>query len=224
MNERRVARINLPARAAAAEQRRLKTRERLLAAAEAVIADKGFRGASIEDFVAAAGVSRGTFYNYFPTTTALLHAMNTRVAGELDAHLDSMVREIEDPVTRLASTFHAILAAYLSDPVRGWVAMRVADSAAPRQGAFEDRFARNYREAVALGRFREIDMTAAWTVAFGAMRMAQRDAVTGAAAPVQTVQVVALVLSAFGVPYDEAHQISAAEAEAARVAMSAART
>ena len=36
MSERRAARINLPARAAAAEQRRLKTRERLLAAAEAV--------------------------------------------------------------------------------------------------------------------------------------------------------------------------------------------
>jgi hypothetical protein len=70
--------VNLVARAATAQRRRDQTRERLIDAAETVVAEKGVETASIEDFVRAAGVSRGTFYNYFPTATDIVHAMNTR--------------------------------------------------------------------------------------------------------------------------------------------------
>lgn len=221
MSERPPFRINLAARAASAEARRARTRERLLDAAESVIADKGFQAANIEDFVAAAGVSRGTFYNYFPTTTALMHAMNIRVAGDIDRQLDRVDESVEDPVIRLAAILHTVLVAVTSNPVRGWVALQLAASSVPRAQVFEDRFAAVYREAVALGRFRLVEMPAAWTLAFGAMRMAQRDVVTGSALPIQTVQVVALILAAFGVPYDEAEQISRQELLAARAALGA---
>jgi AcrR family transcriptional regulator len=209
-------RVNLQARAATAEQRRVRTRERLLDAAETVVADKGFESASIEEFVAAAGVSRGTFYNYFPTTTALLHALNTRVAEDLDRRLDVLTAHIDDCAARLAATLHTVVAAYLSDPVRGWIAVQVAASRVPRQHAFEDRFAATYREGVACGRFHDVDMAAAYTIAFGAIRMAQRDMLSGAALPAQGVEVVALILAAFGVPFEEAIRISREEAASAQ--------
>lgn len=209
-------RVNLQARAAAAEQRRARTRERLLDAAEAVVAEKGLEAASVEEIVRGAGVSRGTFYNYFPTPTDLIHALNHRVAAHLDDQLDGLALQSDDPATRLAATFHTVLVAYLADPVRGWVAFQVANSRAPRQRAFEARFAQLYEQGVARGQFRQVDMTAAWTVAFGAMRMAQRDTVAAGAVPIQTVQVVALILAAFGLPYDEAERISRDEAVAAR--------
>ena len=218
MTERRVIRVNLQARAATAEQRRARTRERLLDAAETVVAEKGFESASIEEFVAAAGVSRGTFYNYFPTVTDLLHAMNTRVAEDLDRRLDALTSGIEDCAVRLAATLHTVVANYLADPVRGWIAVQIAVSRAPRQHAFEDRFAAIYREGVAGGRFRDVDMAAAFTIAFGAIRMAQRDMLAGAALPAQSVQIVALILAAYGVPFDEAERISCEEAATARTA------
>jgi AcrR family transcriptional regulator len=215
MTERRPIRVNLQARAATAEQRRARTRERLLDAAEAIVAQKGFEQASIDDFVRAAGVSRGTFYNYFPTTAALLHALNTRVAEDLDRTLDVLTAHIEDCAARLAATLHTVVANCVSDPVRGWVAMQIAASRLPRQHAFEDRFASIYNEGVACGRFRDIDMMAAYTVAFGAIRMAQRDILGGASLPAQGVQIVALILTAFGVPFEEATQISRDEAASA---------
>ena len=208
MSEKPAFRVNLAARAAAAEARRTRTRERLLDAAEAVIADKGFRSASIEDFVAAAGVSRGTFYNYFPTTAALLQAMNQRVAGDIDRDLDQMGASIADPVARLAATLHAVAAATQGHPVRGWLARQLAASSAPRAQIFEDRFAAIFREAVEAGRFRPVAMTSAKTLAFGAVRMALGDITAGRASPAQAVEVVALILSAFGVPHDEALDIS----------------
>jgi AcrR family transcriptional regulator len=209
-------RVNLAARAASAEQRRAQTRERLLDAAEGVVAEKGFDAASIEEFVRAAGVSRGTFYNYFPTATDLLSALNRRVASHLDAVLAEVARQRRDPASLLARSLHTVLAAYLADPVRGWVALQLASSRAPRVGAFEDRFALLYNEGVRVGQFRTIQMTSAWTLAFGAMRMIQRDLVSGEAQPVHSVEVIALILTAFGLPYDEAERISHAEAQAAR--------
>ena len=119
-------------------------------------------------------------------------------------------------MARLASALHTVLVVYLTDPVRGWVALQIAGSRAPRQRTFESRFASLYEEGVASGQFRPVDMSAAWTLAFGALRMAQRDVVAGAAAPAQTVQVIALVLAAFGVPHDEAERISREEAATAR--------
>jgi len=209
-------RVNLEARAATAEQRRARTRERLLDAAEAVISEKGLDGASIEEFVRAAGVSRGTFYNYFPAPEDLTLALNQRVAGHLDGLLAQLARQPRDPATLLASSLHTVLAAYLADPVRGWVALQLASSRAPRARSFENRFAILYNEGVNRGQFRPIEMAAAFTLAFGAMRMIQRDVVAGEATGRQAVQVIALVLTAFGLPYDEAERISQAEAEAAR--------
>ncbi|WP_394762150.1 TetR/AcrR family transcriptional regulator [Phenylobacterium sp.] len=209
-------RVNLEARAASAEQRRLRTRERLLDAAERIVADKGVEQASIEEFVVAAGVSRGTFYNYFPTATDLLNALNLRVAAHLDDALDRLSPAGRSPAALLALSLHMVLAAYLDDPVRGWVALQLAHSRAPRVRSFEARFAALYVEGVRQGQFREIAVSAAWTVAFGSMRMVQRDVVAGAATPVEAAQVIALVLAAFGLPYDEAERVSRDEAVAAR--------
>ena len=150
-----------------------------------MIAEKGFENASIEAFVAAAGVSRGAFYNYFPTTTALLHALNTRVAEHLDRALDILTTHIDDCAARLAASLHAVLATYVADPIRGWIAMQIAASRVPRQHAFGNRFAATYREGVARGRFRDVDMAAAYSIAFGSIRMAQRDMLVGASVPAQ---------------------------------------
>ena len=217
MTNRRPMRVNLEARAAIAEQRRARTRERLLDAAEALVAQKDYQSASIEEFVSAAGVSRGTFYNYFPTATELLHALNTRVAEDLDRTLDQVTNRIEDCAARLAATLHTVVANYMSDPVRGLGGRRTRRLARHRANmAMKRRFAATYREGVACGQFRDVDMAAAYTIAFGSVRMAQRDMLGGSASPEQGVMTVALILAAYGVPFAEAEPISRREAAAAQ--------
>ena len=181
------------------------------------MAEKGPDAASIEDFVRAAGVARGTFYNYFPTASDLLYALAARVAGELDGWLDRATAAIEDPAASLAAIMHIALEAFAGDPVRGWIAMQLAISRAPRQHALETRFAKIYRAGVASGRFHDVEIGAAWSLAFGTVRMAQRDLMAGdATSPVPAEQLVALVLAAYGVPFDEAQRISGSEGAAAR--------
>ena len=212
---RKPIRVNLEARAATAERRRARTRERLLSAAEAVIAEKGVDAATIAAIVEAAGVSRGAFYNYFPTTTDLLNELNRKVAEGLRGRLEELARRPVDPPTRLAASLHLILSAYHANPISGWVALQIATSLAPRQPVLMALFETLYTEGVAKGHFRDVDIAAATTLCFGAIRMAQRDVVAGDA-PDRSVQVVALVLAAFGVPFADAERISRDEARAAR--------
>jgi AcrR family transcriptional regulator len=203
--------VNLEARAATAELRRTRTRERLLDAAEAVILERGVDAVSIATIVESAGVSRGVFYNYFPTATDLLSELNRRVAEQVTGRLRALITRPVDPATRLAASLHTVMAAYTADPVRGWVAVQISMSRAPRAEAFEALFAMLYKEGVKAGQFRKVDMNAALTVCFGTIRMARSDAI-GGAPPDQHIGVIALLLAAFGVPFDEAERISREEA------------
>jgi AcrR family transcriptional regulator len=208
-------RVNREARAALAEQRRARTLDRLLVAAEAVIAEKGVSGGSIEEFARAAGVSRGTFYNYFPTTNELIDALNQRVARHMAGLLARVALRPVDAPTRLAAALHTMLAAYRADPIRGGVALRLVSSRAPRQPTYVAAFERLYRDGVENGHFHDIDPAIAMTVCFGTLRMTQRDVVSGDA-PAKAEELIALVLSAFGIAFDEALRISRTEADLAR--------
>ncbi len=59
------------------------TRAKLLAAAELVFGDVGFEPARVADIVAAAGVSHGLFYKYFPDKAAILSAVLARQNDDL---------------------------------------------------------------------------------------------------------------------------------------------
>lgn len=55
--------------------RRAQTRERLLAAARTVFADRGVEGASVEEICEAAGFTRGAFYSNFSSRSELVLAL-----------------------------------------------------------------------------------------------------------------------------------------------------
>lgn len=57
------------------EKKKLEKRAKILAAAARVFADKGFAGARIADVALAAGIGKGTVYEYFASKDALFHAV-----------------------------------------------------------------------------------------------------------------------------------------------------
>ncbi len=59
------------------------TRQRLLDAAIAALAERGYHAARVDDIVSLAGVSHGTFYLYFANKDATVLALAERCAAEL---------------------------------------------------------------------------------------------------------------------------------------------
>ena len=82
--------------------RREQTRRKLLAAAMAVFAEKGTDAPLIEDFIATAGVARGTFYNYFSTTQELLDAVTAELSDAILGNIEKVVLRNADPLQRIA--------------------------------------------------------------------------------------------------------------------------
>jgi AcrR family transcriptional regulator len=82
----------------------------ILATAERLLEQQGFSQISIDDLARGAGISRPTFYFYFPSKDAVLLTLLDRVVGEANAATaDLWGRVAEDPPARwraVISTFY----------------------------------------------------------------------------------------------------------------------
>jgi AcrR family transcriptional regulator len=83
------------------------TRRRLLEAAAAEFAEKGFAGANINRISRAAGFAKGTIYNYFSSKRALMLALIDEVAANHTQFIACQVEEVPDPASRLHAFFQA---------------------------------------------------------------------------------------------------------------------
>lgn len=91
--------------------RRAQTRERLLAAAVAVFADRGINGASVEEICEAAGFTRGAFYSNFADKSELVLALLERnmtaqfaAANQAVADMKAATNQTAEELVTLALT------------------------------------------------------------------------------------------------------------------------
>ncbi|TDR77863.1 TetR/AcrR family transcriptional regulator [Paludibacterium purpuratum] len=102
------------------QQRRERTRQKILLAALKIFAQKGSEAPVIEDFIAEAGIARGTFYNYFSTTQELLQATLVWLGADLIASIEHEIGTLNDPLLRLATGVRLWLGRAQYDPT--WAA------------------------------------------------------------------------------------------------------
>lgn len=92
-------------------------RRELLAAARNVFARRGYHDAKVDDIVAEANVSKGTFYLYFPDKRSIFEALAYDLAQELEQavlRVDVQL-DVEQQVRR---NIRSVLGAFLTDPHR----------------------------------------------------------------------------------------------------------
>lgn len=97
------------------DRRRRNQRERLLAATVAVIADKGYDAARVADILAAAGVSRATFYDNFANKQ---ECVTTTIGELLDLLAPRLLRGAhgESPEERLRGALDALARTVVAQP------------------------------------------------------------------------------------------------------------
>lgn len=84
-------------------ERRARTQSRILAAALRVFAEQGPDRPVIDDFIRAAGVARGTFYNHFRNTSELFEATAKWLEEDMIVSIELEISRTKDPVERLAN-------------------------------------------------------------------------------------------------------------------------
>lgn len=193
-------------------RKREKTRRLLVDAGLRVLAEKG-EALAVSDVTAAADVSNGTFYNYFPDREALMDALAQAL---LEGLAEAAAREpVEDPARRFALASGRVLRRAAEDPVWGRVVLRLLHRPVVRGGI--DRYLReDLAEGFASGRFETGPDDATLDLVLGLLALSIRRIVEGEAAPDAPRRAVERGLRALGLPADEARTLAetAAPAEA----------
>jgi AcrR family transcriptional regulator len=114
-----------------------RTAARLRGAAREVFAERGYAAARVEDIVAEAGVSHGTFYTYFENKGKALDALIDETAAELQAVVDEPWEgaDVLGTIAAVIDRFVAVFADH-ADVVRAWL----------EAGAHEQHFRDRLRE------------------------------------------------------------------------------
>jgi AcrR family transcriptional regulator len=191
--------------------RREQTRYKLLTTAMAVFADKGVDAPQIDDFIAAAGVARGTFYNYFKTTQELLNAVTSNLSDEIHIRIASVASPIQDPLERMAIA--SLLYMYAGISVRNWGAFVV------RTGSRKDALgklinilvSRDLEHAKSTGQANFPSLPAALDLVVASLHQAILTVHETAAPQSHFRHVMCLIFRAIGVPSEHAEELSQLE-------------
>ena len=92
-----------------APKKRGEVRERVLQLAESAILEKGFGATSIEELIAAAGITKSGFFYHFKDKTELARILLTRYIEREDALFDDLFRRADELAvdTGMSNTFFA---------------------------------------------------------------------------------------------------------------------
>lgn len=189
-------------------ERREKTRQRLLESALAVFAEKGPDGAQIEDFIAAAGVARGTFYNYFRTTSELLAAVSGQMSDEVLGVVDPIVQQFDDPATRVGAGTRLYMEMASRYPLWGAFITRVGARLASRGKLLDVYLNRDIEQGMSSGRFKVANALVTRDIVLGSIFYGIETMLTESTHEHHAEELVATFLKGMGLPPDEANSIA----------------
>ncbi|TCI11332.1 TetR/AcrR family transcriptional regulator [Dyella soli] len=152
-----------------AAQRRKRMRSLLLSSTLQLVAEKGPSSTSIDDVIAAAGVSRGTFYKYFPSPEALVQELALEVAKDLVFLADPVVRQRDDPAERVSCGIRLVCRLALHHPAAAAFLVRLGWPDTQGPNLLLDFVRRDVEEAMKRGRFRTIPLPLALNMVSGAV-------------------------------------------------------
>lgn len=186
-------------------RRRANTETKIIRAAIEIFAERGPDAPVIDDFIKAAGIARGTFYNYFKSTDELLRATSTWLSEELMMLIDTEIRSMKDPATRFGLGIRLWIKWAQANPSWSLFIARVWNVGEYQQPV------RDIREGIKKKIFVASDAYVAWDVIRGAIRQAMFRIGEGDTHSAYGDAVVQMCLQALGLNSDASRKIMVLE-------------
>lgn len=182
-----------------AEARREQMRAHLIHSALGLLAQQGVTSNLIDELIRTAGVSRGTFYNYFSSVEALLEAVSTKVSSELIQEVNPIVLSQPGPAARVSCGVRLCLHAGQIDRDLAAFVSRGGLAALQQNRALTDALCRDLADGIASGPFLVRDIALAYDLVVGPVLAGYYRLATGNVEPDYIDDVACAVLVALGV-------------------------
>jgi AcrR family transcriptional regulator len=190
-----------------AAEKRERMRRRLIESAMLVFAEKGLDASVIDDVLAAAEVSRGTFYHYFRTNAELLAATSEELGNELLSAIESQIADFGDPAHRIAIGLRLYLHTARRYPLLAKFLSRPGFHIDSPSNRFYDYLPRHVLDGMRGGQFRTMPPDAALALIGGTGLMALLRLSTSQTEEDFPDQVVAVILRGLGVQEDRIYEL-----------------
>lgn len=182
-----------------AVERRGKTRAKIVRAALVVFAQHGVEAKVIDLIIRHAGVSRGTFYNYFRTNEELFIEVVKEVSNEIIRTVDPVVQQQRDPAARIACGVKLVLKLARSFPVFAQFVSRGGPPALSAGNLATEMVPRDIKKGIACGLFTVSDKKLAFDLILGAVIMAFHRVINADVSEYYSRRLVQAVLQSLGV-------------------------
>lgn len=190
-----------------AAERRERTRTRLVESAMRVFAERGTGSSVIQEVIAQAQVSQGTFYNYFRTNEDLLIAVSEELNNELLSLIEAAVGEFVDAGKRIASGVRLYLHTAREYPLFAKFMSAAGLHAAGPSSLVYEYLPPHIAAGQETGRFADMPIEAALDLLAGTALAATVRLARGDAPPDYPEQAVAAILRGLGVPGGQAMRL-----------------
>lgn len=140
---------------------------RLLESALHVFAKKGVDAAVIDDVIAHAGVSRGSFYNYYQTNDELMDDLRTQVGNELLTLVEDTIGNRSDPSERIALAIRSVLHVAMVSPLLAQFASKAGIESMIKNSLVLDFMPRDIFASIEAGKLNVSDATIAFDFVLG---------------------------------------------------------
>jgi AcrR family transcriptional regulator len=182
-----------------AAARREKTRAKIMRAALVVFAQHGVEAKVIDLIIRHAGVSRGTFYNYFRTNEELFIEVAKEVSNEIIRTVDPIVQQQRDPAARIACGIILVLKLARSFPVFAQFVSRGGPPALSAGNLATEMVPRDIQEGIVSGLFTVSDKRLAFDLILGPVIMAFHTVVNANVSEDYSRRLAQAVLQSLGV-------------------------
>ncbi len=134
--------------------RAARTRAALIAAGFELLVERPIDAIPIDDFVAKAGVAKGSFFNHFADKQAFAEAIATEVRLELEDQVTRANAGVVDPVARIAGGMRVGAEFAISNPKRALVLLRSHASSTARDHPLNKGLVDDFKAANEMGLLR----------------------------------------------------------------------
>lgn len=185
-----------------------RTKQRLIEAAARVIGLRGEESATIDDFIQAAGVSRGTFYKHFPTRHDMMTALWEHFGREPYRRTWDAYAHFPDAAERVVVGIKHQLLRATATPAWGWLVIRIWIDENAMYRDIQTLVLGEIQAGIEQGSFIVTDKAAAGELVLGAL-MGATKAVLTAPQSADFIQTVCLmILCMLGINMDDARQLA----------------
>lgn len=189
--------------------KRLRTRDGLLVATQALLLDKRASEISIREITDRAGVVHATFYNYYRTTGEAFEAVSLLLLAAHGRAIERTVADITDPAERIAASARQTMRIVGADPGLGRLLFDAGLSTAPLLDGIRAQISDDVRVGLEAGRF-EVDDLDLVVSAAASVGLGVASDVHQGRLPERSAEAVAvLILGMLGVARGEAQAILA---------------